>query len=225
MTTPAARGPRLTCPSSNRLHNLRIIQISFAIKLIAAMALNAWTTGVLAHISLETGAAPAASRYQAVFQVSHGCQGQATTGVTVKIPAGFTHAKPLLKAGWTLAITHSALAAAHDRHGLRMTGDITAVTWTATSPAAALANAHGDGFVLRGQLPDTAGLLWFAVQQRCDAVVQDWSEIPASGTATQGLQRPAALLVVTPAGAVQPFGPPAAPTADATSVGMDHSAH
>ena len=75
------------------------------------MAIHAWTTSVFAHISLDIKAAPVASSYKAVSQVGHGCQGQATTGVTVRIPAGFKEAKPMPKAGWTLATTHAALAA------------------------------------------------------------------------------------------------------------------
>ena len=189
------------------------------------MAIHAWTTSVFAHISLDIKAAPVASSYKAVFQVGHGCQGQATTGVTVKIPAGFKDAKPMPKAGWTLATTHAALAVPYDSHGKRITDDIAMVSWTADSPAAALPDAQYDEFVLRGQLPDTAGPLWFAVQQRCGAVVQEWADIPPSGATSQRLKRPAAQLVVTPLGSVQPFTPVLAPNRLTAPAGSDHSAH
>ncbi len=191
---------------------------STSIKLIAALAVNTWTSSLFAHIVLENKAAPAASYYKAVLQVGHGCQGAATTGVSVTVPAGFKGAKPMPKAGWLLSTTRAALATPYDSHGKRITDDVAAVTWTAASPAAALADAHYDEFVLRGQLPDAPGPLWFAVRQSCADMVQDWAEIPASGTSTQGLKLPAALLQVTPAATPSA----AAPTMPA---GMDHSKH
>ena len=189
------------------------------------MAINVWTTGVFAHISLESKAAPVASSYKAVFQVGHGCQGQATTGVTVKIPAGFKEAKPMPKAGWTLATTRAALAAPYDGQGKHIADDIAVVSWTAASPAAALPDAQYDEFVLRGQLPDTAGPLWFGVKQRCGSVVQEWADIPPSGATSQGLELPAAQLMVTPLGSVQPFTSVRAPNGFAAPAGSDHSAH
>ena len=167
-------------------------------KFIAALAINAWASASFAHIVLEQKTAATASTYKAVFQVGHGCQGVATTAVRVQIPAGFKGAKPMPKAGWVLGI------------------DSEAITWTAASAATALPDAHYDEFVLRGRTLDAPGALWFAVRQSCGTVVQDWAEVPASGTSTQGLKLPAALLQVTGAAGVQPSAPVAAPTVQST---------
>ena len=168
---------------------------SNTLKFIAILAINAWASASFAHIFLEQKAAPAASTYKAVFQVGHGCQGAATTAVRVQVPAGFKGAKPMPKAGWVLSL------------------DADAITWTASSAATALPEAHYDEFVLRGRTPDAPGALWFAVRQSCGTVVQDWADVPASGTSTQGLKSPAALLQVTGAAGMQPSAPVAAPTA------------
>ena len=169
------------------------------LKIIAALAINSCATASFAHIVLEQKAAPAAATHKAVFRVGHGCQGTATTAVRVQVPAGFKGAKPMPKAGWVLTL------------------DADAITWTASSAATALPEAHYDEFVLRGRTPDAPGPLWFAVRQNCGSVVQDWAEVPAFGTSTQGLKSPAVLLLVTGAAAagVQPSAPVAAPTTPA----------
>jgi len=79
--------------------------------------------------------------------------------------------------------------------------DVVEVTWKATSRDAWLADAHYDEFVVRGQLPDNPGALWFKVQQLCERDEWNWADVPAAGTSTKGLNSPAVLLEVTPGGA------------------------
>jgi uncharacterized protein YcnI len=102
------------------------------------------------HISLQDKSAPAGSAYKAVFQVGHGCQGSATTGLAVQIPAGFQGAKPYPKAGWALTTKLGKLAKPYDSHGKQVSEDVTVVSWTAASKEAALQDAHFDEFMLRG---------------------------------------------------------------------------
>ena len=168
--------------------------LSTTLKFIAILAINAWAGVSFAHIVLQQKAAPVASPYKAVFQVSHGCQGSATTALRVQVPAGFTGAQPLPKSGWVLTTEEDA------------------ITWAASSTAAALSSGLDGEFVLRGRTPDTPGPLWFAVRQSCGSLVQDWAERPSSGTSTQGLTYPAALVQVTGAADVQPSAPALAPT-------------
>ncbi|MFC5521563.1 DUF1775 domain-containing protein [Polaromonas jejuensis] len=160
------------------------------------------------HIVLESKSAPAGSMYKAVFQVGHGCEGSATTGISVQIPAGFQGARPYPKAGWTLTTKLGKLAKPYDNHGKQVTEDVTVVSWTAASKEAALQDAHFDEFMLRGKLPETAGPLWFKVLQTCESGSMDWSEVPASGTSAKGLKSPAALLEVTGAARVADSGQP-----------------
>jgi copper(I)-binding protein/uncharacterized protein YcnI len=173
-----------------------------AIKTAAACALSLSATAAFAHIVLETRSAPAGSAYKAVFQVGHGCQGSATTGISVQIPAGFQGARPYPKAGWTLAVKTGKLAKPYDSHGKQVTEDVTSISWTAAGKESVLQDAYFDEFMLRGQLPETAGPLWFKVLQTCENGSADWSEVPASGSSAKGLKSPAALLEVTGAGAV-----------------------
>ena len=70
------------------------------------------------------------------------------------------------------------------------------ITWTANGPANALPDAYYDEFVLRGTTPQKPGPLWFKVTQMCEQGSIAWTEVPATGTATNGLKFPAALLEV-----------------------------
>ena len=167
---------------------------SACLALAAAVA-----TGAQAHVGLIDKAAPAGSSYRAAFKVGHGCEGAPTTGLRVSLPAGLRGAKPMPKPGWTLTLQRAPLATPYTSHGKTVTDDVVEVSWTA-GPGQALPDAFYDEFVLQGQLTEQPGPLWFKVLQSCEGGQIDWAEIPASGTATQGLKAPAVLLQVTPAG-------------------------
>jgi uncharacterized protein YcnI len=160
-----------------------------------------------AHVVLQDRSAPAGSYYKAVLSIGHGCAGSPVNVVTVRLPAGFRGAKPMPKPGWTLTITKAALA---------VSDDVTQVRWAAQSSDVWVQDAWYDEFVLRGQLPDQPGPLWFKVRQDCEQGSIDWAEVPHHGTSTQGLTAPAALLEVLPAAAAK-----AAP-ADAGSGAHQH---
>ncbi|MFC6283380.1 MULTISPECIES: DUF1775 domain-containing protein [Polaromonas] len=173
------------------------MKILSATKVIAACAVTAAAMPAFSHIVLENRAAAAGSTYKAVFQVGHGCNGSSTTAISVQIPPGFQGAKPYPKAGWTLSTQLDKLAKPYTEHGKQVSEDVTMVTWTAASKDAALKETYFDEFMLRGKLPDTAGPMWFKVLQTCESGSNNWNEVPASGTSTQGLKSPAALLEVT----------------------------
>jgi len=154
-----------------------------------------------AHITLEEPQAAAGSSYKAVLRVGHGCEGSATHTLTVRLPAGFRGAKPMPKPGWTIGITRAALAQPYESHGRKIVDDVVEISWKAATRDAWLPDAHYDEFVLRGQAPDTPGPAWFKVQQLCEKGQWDWSELPATGTSTQGLKAPAVLLQVQPGAA------------------------
>ncbi len=181
-------------------------------KKTAAFAIAAATLPAFSHVALDVKTAPAGSSYKAVFQISHGCAGSATTGVAVQIPAGFQSARPYPKAGWNLSLTSAKLDKPYESGGKQVSEDVSVVSWTAASKDAALQDAHFDEFMLRGKLPDAAGPLWFKVLQTCENGSTDWSEIPASGLSARGLKSPAAMLEVTAAGATPALVPVAAQT-------------
>ncbi len=171
----------------------------FVVKVVAVSVVLAGAVPAFSHVVLDQGSAAAGSAYKAAFRIGHGCQGSATIGVSVQIPAGFQGAKPYPKTGWTVSTKLGKLARPYDNHGKAVTEDVTVVSWTTASKEAALPDAHVDEFMLRGKLPEAAGPLWFKVLQTCESGSNDWSELPSAGTSTKGLKSPAALLEVVSA--------------------------
>ena len=174
------------------------MKCSIATKLIAGCALLTGATGLFAHVVLDEPAALAGRGYKAALRIGHGCDGAPTTAVKVLIPAGLRGAKPMPKPGWVIATRVDKLAKPYDDHGRLVREDVTEISWTAASRERWLPDAHFDEFVLRGGLPAEAGPIWFKVLQTCEKGSLDWSQLPASGTSTQGLKTPAALLEIIP---------------------------
>lgn len=151
---------------------------------------------VNAHIVLTEPQAVAGSYYKATLRVGHGCNGSATTGLTVQVPVGFQGAKPQPKTGWTITTRKAKLVQPYNSHGKAVNDDVVELRWTAASKDAALPDDQFDEFAFMGRLPDSAGPMWVKVLQTCESGQNDWSDIPASGTSTRGMKLPAALLDV-----------------------------
>jgi periplasmic copper chaperone A len=175
---------------------------------ITALMLSTSSGAALPHVVLEQATAAAGSSYRAVLRVGHGCDGLATTGLSVRLPAGVQSAKPMPKAGWAIAIKTEPLAVHVSSHGKRVDSDVAEISWSASAKEFALPDAHYDEFVLRATLPAAPGPLWFKVVQTCDdngrVVRKEWTQTPTEGSSTRGLLLPAALLLVEPAAATAP---------------------
>lgn len=178
------------------------MKTSITIKLIALLVIYSTASSVFSHVVLDEPAALAGRSYKAALRVGHGCEGAATTAIRVAIPAGFTGAKPMPKAGWVLSTKVGKLAVPYDNHGKKVTEDVSEITWTAASKDNGLPDGYYEEFVMRGGLPVAGGVMWFKVLQTCDKGNIDWSDVPATGTSTKGLKAPAALLEIIPSGSV-----------------------
>ena len=149
-----------------------------AAALVFALSLSAPT---FAHITLPPGGATAGSTYDAAFRVGHACKDATrTTGITVRIPEGFSVRRAEPRPGWTLATAPGS------------------VSWRADSAQTALLASEKTEFVIRGALTAKPGTLWFKVLQSCDEGGTDWADVPA--TAADKPAFPAARLEVLPPG-------------------------
>ncbi len=166
------------------------------IVLIAVIAFA--SAPAFAHITLEQNAAPVGSFYKAVFRVPHGCDGSATTKLTVQIPEGVISVKPMVKPGWTLEVKRGAYAKPYSfLHGAKFTEGPKEIIWSGGN----LPDAYYDEFVLStfiaGELP-SGGKLYFPVVQECEKGEHRWVEIP-SGKAGEKPGDPAPGLKLMPA--------------------------
>ena len=140
------------------------------------------------------------SRPRAAFRVGRDFEGQATTSILVQIPDDIRGTKPMANADLTLSNIKPHLAKPYDSHGKAITDDVLKVTWKANGRDNALSDAWYGEFVLSGGTPKQPGPLWFKVLHSCDKGQNNWSEIPASGTSTNGMKERAMLLQVCEVG-------------------------
>jgi uncharacterized protein YcnI len=127
-----------------------------------------------AHIMLAQRTAAPGSTYKATFRVPHGCNGSATTGITVFMPQGVSDVKGESKDGWSLSTKSEKTENGTER--------ITQVSWLDST----LPNSDYAEFSIEMKLPTTQGKIYFHVLQQCEQGQNDWAAI-----ATEGEKKPA----------------------------------
>jgi uncharacterized protein YcnI len=138
-------------------------------------------TAAQAHVTLDQPTGYAGTYQKLAFRVGHGCDGKATTGITVTLPEGASHAKPMPKAGWNIAVTDN--------------GALHEISWKGGS----LPDAYFDEFVMQVKLTGEPGKLYFRIVQECGKVSVAWDEIAGAK-----MKAPAPVLEVLPAPAGTP---------------------
>ncbi|TNE65099.1 MAG: DUF1775 domain-containing protein [Alphaproteobacteria bacterium] len=165
----------------------------FAVGIFTLAALLPVSAPATAHVVFATPEAAPGAYYFGELRVGHGCEGLATTAVTVEIPEGIYSAKPQPKAGWTVEIIRESLPEPlAGSHGKVMTDRVARLRWS----GGPLSDDMVDQFGLMLKLPDVSGPLYFPVTQTCDGGQTDWTMIPAKGQAWGALKHPAPVLTL-----------------------------
>ena len=167
---------------------MRISTPVFAATTLSGAALLALSAPLAAsaHVDVDPSSTAAGSYSLLTFSLSHGCDGSATTGITIDIPETITSVAPTVNPGWDI----TPLAEGQ-------------VTYTAQAP---LADGLRTTFVLSLQIPEDAvgETLSFPVLQSCEVGETDWSEAVVEGEAEP--VHPAPSLTVTAATAESGHG-------------------
>ncbi|HWD14647.1 DUF1775 domain-containing protein [Pseudochrobactrum sp. sp1633] len=162
---------------------------------ISALILGA--TGLAqAHVSLETAQAAAGSGYKAVLKIPHGCEGAATTQVSIKIPEGFIAAQPQVKAGWEIETVKSDYQHSYKVHGKDVKNGVTEIIWKGGK----LPGDFYDEFAVVGKLAsfDKDTTLSFPTVQTCENdKTENWTDIATEGQNPHDLKNPAPQLLVS----------------------------
>ncbi len=159
----------------------------------AAIVVLAGTTAS-AHVSFEVKEAKVGGGYKAVLSVPHGCEGAATTEVSVDVPEGIIAVKPMPKPGWKIALEKGPYARTYDfYHGEKKSEGVKKITWSGGE----LPDDYFDQFVfsayVAGELP-AGGKLAFPVTQKCTKGELKWTDVAAPGVDPHSLEHPAPLL-------------------------------
>jgi uncharacterized protein YcnI len=168
---------------------------SFRAFACAVFALVVSASAAFSHPTLTQRSAPADSYFRASFSVPHGCDGQATTKVSIWLPESVVQARPMVKPGWNIEVQRVKLEKELEGpHGYKSTHRIAKVIFSSGN----LPDDHFDEFTLSLRLPKEAGTLYFPIEQVCGEKVRAWNEVPSPSQKLHELENPAAALTVTP---------------------------
>lgn len=127
-----------------------------------------------AQVMLEQTQAESGSYYKGVLTVTQGCDGSATTTITVDIPEGLQFVQPMPKAGWQVEIVKKPVERPFFRDGIEITEAVRQITWSGNT----LSDNHFDEFIFRGRVGVGAtSLLYFPVTQKCEAGELYWDQM------------------------------------------------
>ena len=157
---------------------------------LAAAIMLGLCPSAFAHVTLEKPEASPKSGYKAVFRVPHGCDGSVTTSIKIMIPEGVIAAKPMPKAGWTVATTKGAYASSYKYYGETVSSGVKEIIWSGGS----LPDDQYDEFVINTYLTDTmpvGSTLYFPVVQTCEKGVANWVSVPVEGQSASAAGEPA----------------------------------
>lgn len=157
-------------------------------------------SGTLAfgHAGLETKSAVAGSYYKAVMRIPHGCDGDATDTVRVRIPEGMISVKPKPKPNWNVEAVVGAYQKTYDLHGRAVNAGVIELIWRGSLP-----NDQFDEFVFLGKISDSVpsgAPLYFHTTKHCNTATIDWSEVPDTDQDRHDLKHPAPSLNIMPRG-------------------------
>jgi len=192
---------------------------------LLATALGAAALGVAAplaasaHVSLDADSTAAGSYALLTLNVPHGCEGAATTTVSMQVPASITAVTPTVHPGWTIEkVTQKLDTPVQTEGGKTLTTRDAEVVWTARMP---LPDGYRDALSLQLQIPEAAAgqQLAFPTVQTCTKGETAWVQVPAPGQDHDELEHPAPVLTVTAAAVEDAHG--ASDTAAAAGHGAE----
>ncbi|MGO4389626.1 DUF1775 domain-containing protein [Microvirga sp. 2YAF29] len=156
---------------------------------LLAAAFIAVSAPAFAHVTFENAQAKPNSTFKAVMRIGHGCGGEPTTKVRVRIPEGIVAVKPMPKAGWKLETAKGAYVKAYQVNGEAVSEGVTDIVWSGS-----LEDGHYDEFVFQVRFTDAyqpSATVYFPVVQECAKGVNEWVQVPADGQDPHSLESPA----------------------------------
>lgn len=152
-----------------------------------------------AHVTVSADTAEAGAYSLLTFSVPHGCDGAATTAVSIQMPDEVTSVTPTRNPLYSVETVSEALdTPATDSHGNEVTERVAEVVYTAQTP---LPDDQRDAFEVSVKLPDDAAgtTLHFPTVQTCEQGESAWVQIAAEGQDPHELDLPSPELTIVEA--------------------------
>ena len=150
-----------------------------------------------AHVTFSTNNTAAGGFATGYIQLSHGCEGNATTSLELQVPEGVNSFKVSRHPFWDGTVTMRTLdEPIEGSHGEKITEVPDVATFTSKQP---LADGVLDIIPVSLQLPDEEGQLDFPIVQKCEKGTEtSWTQIAKEGEDEP--ESPAPSITVTAAG-------------------------
>lgn len=175
-----------------------------------------------AHVTVNPKEAVQGGYARVAFRVPNESDDASTTKVEVHLPedAPVASVTTMPVPGWTVAVTKRKLATPIEVHGSPVSEVVATLTWTATTPDAAVKPGQFQEFpVSMGPLPKVDRMVFKTLQTYSDGAVVRWIEEPANDGAE--LESPAPVLVLLPAPAAAEATPGTVAAGGQTGTGTD----
>lgn len=150
-----------------------------------------------AHASLSPTDVVNFSTVRAVITLEHGCDGAATTEVTVTIPEGFIAVEPVDRNGWTSSVVDGQYKATYHIDGV---GDISSGAKTITWSGGSVPDGRPARFMFEGVMQsfNDQQVFVFPTTQICGTTGQIvWDEVATDGQDPHDLKHPAPYMTVS----------------------------
>ena len=152
-----------------------------------------------AHVTVTPSTTAAGAYAVLTFSVPHGCDGSATTKLSIKLPDDVIEATPTRNAFYDVEkVTAKLDTPITAEDGDEITEKVDQIVYTAKTP---LPDGERDVFEVQLQIPeDDAGkTLTFPAIQSCEQGETAWTEVPADGADEDSVEHPAPAFEVTDA--------------------------
>lgn len=149
-----------------------------------------------AHVTVKSPETAAGSSAMLTFAFSHGCDGSATTQITIAVPEEIVSVKPGMNYGWTVEkVTDDSATPVASGHG-EASARVSEIVYTAKEP---VEDGFYDQFLVQVSLPEDAEgeTIYFPVIQTCEEGETAWIQIPEEGQDGSDLESPAPGITVT----------------------------
>lgn len=165
----------------------------------ASLIILATASVASAHVTVDPSTTAAGSYSVLTFSVPHGCDGSATTEVTLQIPEQIVTVTPTVNPNWTIKKVMQQLdTPVDDGHGGQYTERVAEVVYTARTP---LPDGYRDTMALSLKLPDASGsTLVFPTIQTCEKGETAWTQTVAEGQPEPEAPAPAITLTAAEVG-------------------------
>ncbi|KAI9017923.1 hypothetical protein CLU79DRAFT_706169 [Phycomyces nitens] len=167
---------------------------SLVLALVAAMAFVC-----NAHVGLSPSTGQPGQSINGSFHVPHGCNGSATTGLSISVPSDIVILTPLPVSNWTLDVNYTKLDTPIQINGVSVNQSVSSFSWTGGYVPADGLEEFGLTFTLpQVDLTNTPNVtLYFPIVQTCVVGSTEWTGIPGTASYNASTGSPAATIVIT----------------------------